>query len=174
MERNGERPSDAGRLVLVISADGEMNDAVIDALESAGYETALAKLGEVGVEMARRLRPDVLLVNFMLPDMSGMDLCHRLTEADETRSVPIVVVSDRNDAAEKVLAFESGAKRFISKPFSKVELEKEVGTALEQLERTKQIVNYRESCGGKGDLGVFPSDLKEQTEKCEKDKKDEG
>lgn len=171
MGDQGKESAGGKKFVLVVNPDRETNEAICEALDEAGYEVMAVEQGEVGFETARRQKPDLILINIDLPDTDGAELCRRIGADGETRGIPIVMISERKDPAEKILAFESGARRFISKPFGKQELVAEVEKTLEQLDRTRQIDEYHKSCETDSDFGVFPTDLKEQTEKCEKDKK---
>ena len=161
------------KFILVVNPDRETNDVICDVLDRAGCETMAVGQGGVGLEIIRKQRPDLVLINFTLPDMSGIDLCREIGGDEEIRGIPIIVISERNDPSEKVLAFEFGARRFISKPFSGDQLISEVRKTLDQLERTKDIKDYKESCGEGGDFGVFPTDLKKQAEECKREKDEE-
>jgi len=157
----------AGRgIVLVVSEDVAFSGAARGALEEAGYEVAVAGNGGAGLDAAERLRPVAAVVSFSLPDVSGAEVCRRLSAA----GLPVVAVTEPGSAAQKVLSFESGARRAVSKPVDNKQLAAEVGRALDRLELSKQIHDYRESCGGHGDFGVFPSDPAKSAEECRREK----
>ncbi|UCE05376.1 MAG: PleD family two-component system response regulator [bacterium] len=91
-------------------------------LESVGYQVILA---QDGVEALRRIKedsPDLILLDIMMPKMNGFQVCHQLKISENTRFIPIIMVTALNEIEDKVKGIEAGADDFISKPFNKLEL----------------------------------------------------
>ncbi|HVK65487.1 MAG TPA: response regulator [Polyangium sp.] len=88
----------------------------------AGHEVLLAARGEEGIRLARERRPDVILLDMMLPDLMGTEVCRSLQQCEETRETPVVIVSARGDEVDRVVGFELGAVDYVVKPFSVREL----------------------------------------------------
>ncbi|MDC0747382.1 response regulator [Polyangium mundeleinium] len=88
----------------------------------AGHEVLLAARGEEGIRLARERRPDVILLDMMLPDLMGTEVCRSLQQSEETRETPVVIVSARGDEVDRVVGFELGAVDYVVKPFSVREL----------------------------------------------------
>ncbi|MDI1477875.1 response regulator [Polyangium sp. y55x31] len=88
----------------------------------AGHEVLLAARGEEGIRLARERRPDVILLDMMLPDIQGTEVCRSLQQSEETRETPVVIVSARGDEVDRVVGFELGAVDYVVKPFSVREL----------------------------------------------------
>ena len=94
-------------------------DSVRYALESEGFEVITASTGVNGLEAARTRRPDLILLDLMLPGMSGLDVCRQVRTASD---VPIIMLTAKDSEADKVSGLELGADDYITKPFSMREL----------------------------------------------------
>jgi len=105
--------------VLIVEDDERIRSALRLALEDEGYEVAEAPDAEQGLELHAHDGPDVVLVDLMLPGMSGFDLCRELRK---TSGVPIVVVTARSDTHDIVAGLEAGADDYVTKPFAVKEL----------------------------------------------------
>ncbi len=108
--------------VLVI----EDEDAILTLLEynfrKEGYEVGLATDGEMGLLMASERTPDFIICDWMMPKLSGVEVCRRLRRRDETRATPIIMLTARGEEADKVTGLDFGADDYIVKPFSVPEL----------------------------------------------------
>jgi response regulator RpfG family c-di-GMP phosphodiesterase len=87
-----------------------------------GYEVTLARSGKEALKKAREIRPDIVLLDIMMPKMDGFKVARELKETDETRIIPIVMVTALSDVEARVSALEMGADDFLSKPVDKTEL----------------------------------------------------
>ncbi|ANE46416.1 chemotaxis protein CheY [Paenibacillus swuensis] len=96
-------------------------------LAEEGYEVRKAATGTEGIEVLREWKPDILLLDLMLPDMSGITLCEKIRQFT---SVPILMVSMRTDVVDRVNALVAGADDYLCKPFSMRELTARVGALL--------------------------------------------
>ncbi len=108
--------------VLVI----EDEDAILTLLEynfqKEGYDVGLAADGEMGLLMAAERTPDFIICDWMMPKLSGVEVCRQLRRKDETRSVPIIMLTARGEETDKVTGLDLGADDYIVKPFSIPEL----------------------------------------------------
>ncbi len=91
-------------------------------LESVGYQVVMANDGADALERIGEDLPDLILLDVMMPKMNGFQVCRRLKGADNTRFIPIIMVTALNEVEDKVQGMEAGADDFISKPFNKLEL----------------------------------------------------
>lgn len=109
-----------------------MNDLVCDALDSAGYQTLSAFDGLEGLRLGSEAHPDVILLDIILPDADGVDLCRDLRKNEATRLIPIIMLTGRQDLSTKLSSYIAGAKRYITKPFQIDQLIEEVDKTLIQ------------------------------------------
>ncbi|MDZ7401341.1 MAG: PleD family two-component system response regulator [candidate division KSB1 bacterium] len=91
-------------------------------LESVGYQVILANDGIEALQRIDEERPDLILLDVMMPKMNGFQVCRRLKSLESTRFIPIIMVTALNEVDDKVRGIEAGADDFISKPFNKLEL----------------------------------------------------
>ncbi|MRG92059.1 response regulator [Polyangium spumosum] len=108
--------------ILVIEDEPALLKVLDYNFRQAGHEVLLAPRGEEGLRLARERRPDVILLDLMLPDLQGTEVCLRLQQSEETRDMPVVIVSARGDEVDRVVGFELGAVDYVVKPFSVREL----------------------------------------------------
>jgi two-component system phosphate regulon response regulator PhoB len=91
-------------------------------LEAEGYEVEIVERGDDAEERLRDTVPDLLLLDWMLPGLSGIELCRRLRRREETKGLPVIMLTARGEEAERVRGFEIGADDYVVKPFSMPEL----------------------------------------------------
>ena len=109
-------------LVMVIEDEKEIRDLVRYNLERAGYRVAAADDGEAGLQRLFDSRPDVLVLDLMLPGRSGMEVLREVRAEPATRDLPVLVLSARSAEMDKLEGFEHGADDYLTKPFSPREL----------------------------------------------------
>jgi len=110
----------AGRRILVVEDDHAMAVGLRDGISSEGYKVLYADDGEKGLRMAREERPDLIVLDVMLPRLNGLDVCRQLrAEGDGT---PIIMLTARGQEVDKVLGLKLGADDYVTKPFSLMEL----------------------------------------------------
>ena len=105
--------------VLVVEDEAAIVDAISYALELEGFQVSSAHGGREGLEAARRLNPSVVILDVMLPGMSGLDVCRQLRRDSD---VPIIMLTAKEGEADKVAGLELGADDYMTKPFSMREL----------------------------------------------------
>ena len=91
-------------------------------LEKEGYEVAVAADGEEGLVQVDERVPDLVLLDWMLPKVSGIEVCRRLRIRPETRNLPIIMLTARGEETDRVRGLDTGADDYLTKPFSMVEL----------------------------------------------------
>jgi two-component system phosphate regulon response regulator PhoB len=109
-------------LVLVVEDDRDLRDILEFNLGQAGYRTIAVSAGRPAIDAARVETPDLVILDLMLPDISGIDVCRALRREDSTREVPIVMLTARHEEIDRVVGFEVGADDYVAKPFSIREL----------------------------------------------------
>ena len=103
-------------IVLIIDDDAMTRMLVIEALEPEGFQIEEAASGAEGIEMFRRIHPDIVLLDVSMPGMNGFECCERIRRLPDGGRVPIVVLTGNDDDDSITLAFEAGATDFVSKP----------------------------------------------------------
>jgi two-component system, OmpR family, phosphate regulon response regulator PhoB len=99
-------------------------------LEAEGFRVAEAANGEEALLLAGEAQPDLILLDWMLPNVSGIEVCRRLKMRPETKGVPIIMLSARSEEVDRVRGLETGADDYVIKPYSVVELMARVRAAL--------------------------------------------
>ncbi len=108
--------------ILVVDDERNILELIRYNLEKEGYGVLLAYDGGSAVEIARREKPDLILLDVMLPDLDGLATCRLLRQNQSTRKIPIIMISARGEELDKVLGLEMGADDYVTKPFSTREL----------------------------------------------------
>jgi two-component system OmpR family response regulator len=124
--------------VLVVDDDPHIREVVCFALEQAGYDTRTAATGAEAIEQHRRCRPDLVVLDVLMPELDGLAVCRELRSVS---AVPIVLLSSRDEEVDRVLGLEMGADDYVGKPFSPRELVARVKANLRrhlELERARQ------------------------------------
>jgi DNA-binding response OmpR family regulator len=106
--------------VLIVEDDAAMATALKDGFTYEGYDVELARDGEAGLKAARSTAPDIVVLDVMLPKMSGLDVCKRLRS--EGSALPIIMLTARGQEIDKVLGLKLGADDYVTKPFGFMEL----------------------------------------------------
>ncbi len=117
-------PADAQRpgRVLVIEDEQDVAELIRYNLAKEGYEVRVIANGVDGLKQARESRPDMILLDIMVPQLNGWEVCRRLKQEPDTHEVPVIMVTGRVEEGDKVLGFEMGADDYVTKPFSPREL----------------------------------------------------
>ncbi len=109
-------------LILIVDDERDLLSLVDFNLRQAGFETVLSATGEGAIQAVRRRVPDLVVLDLMLPDVSGTEVCRQLKSDPRTRHVPVVMLTAKSDEIDKVVGFELGADDYVTKPFSVREL----------------------------------------------------
>jgi two-component system phosphate regulon response regulator PhoB len=109
--------------ILIIEDETDLAGTLAYNLRREGYATRVGHTGRQGLELAAEAPPpDLVLLDLMLPDMSGTDVCRRLRAEEATRRVPIIILTAKGEEIDRVVGFEVGADDYVTKPFSVREL----------------------------------------------------
>jgi DNA-binding response OmpR family regulator len=111
-----------GERILVVEDESAIVDIVCRALKRHGYETESASDGDTALDMASTLRPDLVILDLMLPKMDGWEVCRRLRSMPEVAATPVIMLTARRDERDVVEGLELGADDYMKKPFSLAEL----------------------------------------------------
>lgn len=106
--------------ILIVEDDAAITLGLEGALQDDGYETHTARTGPEGLRLAKERQPDLLILDLMLPGMSGLEICKRLR--DEGSKTPVIMLTSKAEENDKVLGLELGADDYVTKPFSLREL----------------------------------------------------
>ncbi len=108
--------------ILVIEDEVDIRQVLDYNLKSAGHEVLEASRGVDGLRLLRERVPDLVLLDLMLPDMPGTEVCRTIKDNPATRTLPVVIMTARGEEIDRVVGFEIGADDYITKPFSVREL----------------------------------------------------
>src|SRR5215469_5923820 len=109
-------------LVLIVEDEAPLVTMLRYNLEREGFQVCEAADGEEALVQIAERRPDLVLLDWMLPLVSGIEVCRRIRRASETRSMPVVILTARGEEADRVRGLDSGADDYVVKPFSPSEL----------------------------------------------------
>jgi two-component system phosphate regulon response regulator PhoB len=108
--------------ILVVEDEPDLLDLVVYNLRKEGYRPVRAETGEKALELAQSERPDLVLLDLMLPGLDGIEVCRRLRANEATREIPIVMVTARAEETDAVVGLSMGADDYVKKPFGVREL----------------------------------------------------
>lgn len=122
-----------GKRVVCVEDEAEMIDLIRLILGRKGFEVIGAQGGKKGLEVIREEKPDLVLLDLMMPDMDGWEVYQQLKADEETRNIPVIVVTAKAQSIDKVLGLHiAKVEDYISKPFSPQELMDSVDQVLER------------------------------------------
>ena len=108
--------------VLIVEDEPDIRELVVHHLKRDGYEVGSAASGEEALRQVRSMRPDLVVLDLMMPAMNGLEVCRRLRQDPATAGLPIVMLTAKGDEVDRVLGLELGADDYVVKPFSPKEL----------------------------------------------------
>ena len=108
--------------VLVVEDERDVADLIRYNLTKEGYDVVVAPTGSDALRQAREVHPDLVLLDIMVPQLNGWEVCRRLKQDADTKNIPVIMVTGRVEEGDKVLGFEMGADDYVTKPFSPREL----------------------------------------------------
>jgi len=124
--------------ILVIDDEKDIVELIRYNLKNEGFSVIQAYDGETAIKMAKTQKPDLLILDLMLPGMNGIDVCKAIRANPETAHLPIIMLTAKADEVDKIIGLEIGADDYITKPFSVKELMARVRTILRRLQETKK------------------------------------
>jgi two-component system phosphate regulon response regulator PhoB len=108
--------------VLIVDDDPDIQRLVSYNFSQAGFEVASANSGRTALESVQKQPPDLIILDLMLPDIDGMEVCRTLRQSEGYQGIPIVMLTARGEEIDRVIGFELGADDYVPKPFSPREL----------------------------------------------------
>ncbi|HAE83007.1 MAG TPA: DNA-binding response regulator [Ktedonobacter sp.] len=110
------------RKILVVDDEPVLVETIAYNLEQAGYQVTTAADGASALQAARREVPDLIILDIMLPEMDGLEVCRQLRRESSTATTPIMMLTAKSDEIDKVVGLEVGADDYVTKPFGRREL----------------------------------------------------
>jgi two-component system, OmpR family, alkaline phosphatase synthesis response regulator PhoP len=104
--------------LLIVEDEPEIAELIEFHAERAGMRARTIHSGRLALEVLRREKPDLVILDLMLPDLDGLEVCRRMKQNEDTRSIPIVMVTAKGEEADVVAGIELGAEDYVTKPFS--------------------------------------------------------
>jgi DNA-binding response OmpR family regulator len=127
------------RKILVVEDDQDILSLIEWHLKAEGYQALTEHNGRTGLDTALRERPDLIILDLMLPGMDGLEVCKMLKKSEATESIPVIMLTAKGEEVDRIVGFELGADDYMVKPFSPREL----------LLRIKAIIRRAETADGK-------------------------
>ena len=151
----------AKKTILIVDDEKPIVDILVYNLQKEGYETLEARDGEEAVEVALDKKPDLILLDIMLPKMDGLAVCKRIRHS---LNVPILMLSAKDEEIDKILGLELGADDYVTKPFSVRELMARVKANLRKMDIATEVTvnenkNKKEQNTNKLEVGDLALDL---------------
>lgn len=140
----GEQREPCAGVVLVVDDEPAIRLVCRLNLQTAGFETIEAPDGETALDLARSERPDLILLDIMLPKADGFTVAKELVAAAETREIPIVFITARSDVKDQRRGYDAGGVAFVTKPFDPDLLPETVRATIERVRRGEREALRRE------------------------------
>ena len=121
-------------IILVVEDEPAQREVLSYNFAAEGFNVTTAENGEEALLLVGEVNPDIIVLDWMLPSVSGIEVCRRLKSRAETRAIPVIMLSARSEEVDRVRGLETGADDYVIKPYSIVELVARVRT---QLRRTR-------------------------------------
>ena len=121
--------------ILIVEDEKDIRDLIIYALQAKGYETISTDDGEKALKMLKENKPDLVILDWMLPSVSGLEICRNIRRDKNIKNIPIIMLTAKITEDDKILGLDSGADDYITKPFSTAELTSRVKAILRRTER---------------------------------------
>ncbi len=112
----------AEKTILIIDDHGALRYVLSFDLQKKGYKTLTAGSGEKGIEIATADKPDLILLDAMMPGIDGFETCRRLKASDDTKNIPVIMVTAKSQRKDVLDGLQSGATSYMVKPFKFEEL----------------------------------------------------
>jgi two-component system, OmpR family, alkaline phosphatase synthesis response regulator PhoP len=151
--------------ILVVEDDASIRLGLEDTLRAKGYAVQAVTRGDVGLQRALEMIPDLIVLDIMLPDMDGFEVCRRLKASKLLSEIPVIILSARGAELDRVRGLELGADDYVTKPFSLMELLARVSVVLRRTQKSPNAaverlcfgdveINFKAQTAVKGGLPV--------------------
>ena len=138
-------PTNPPANILIVDDQPANLSILSDALEPEGYRILAAPSGEVALDIARRVLPDLILLDVLMPGMDGFETCRQLKNEESTREIPVIFVTAKDETESVVEGFRVGGVDYIPKPFEKEEALARVETHLKIHRLTRELIHKNEA-----------------------------
>ena len=129
--------------ILIIEDEGDIVNLLEHYLSKEGYTICVANDGIAGLHLAGREKPDLIILDLMLPELDGLEVCKRLRKTRESANLPVLMLTAKGEESDKIVGLELGADDYVTKPFSPKELVARVKALLRRSEqREEQSISY--------------------------------
>jgi len=128
----------ARKRILIIEDDAALVEVLEYNLEQAGYQVSVARGGRAGLHVTESVRPDLILLDVMLPEMDGIEVCRQLRAHESTRDVLILMLTAKSQELDELIGFSVGADDYVTKPFSVNVLLQRIKSLIRRQEPTRQ------------------------------------
>ena len=118
------------KTILVVEDDAGIRVVLQDALTSQGYNVETAEDGRKGLEMAKQLKPDLIILDVMLPGLDGFEICSQLRAEEITATMPIIMLSAKGQETDKTTGLSVGANEYLTKPVDRALLLEKITSLL--------------------------------------------
>ena len=135
----GETLRQKRRRVLVVDDDPEVIQILEVNLAHANFEVISAQTGAEALGKAFRERPDLMLLDVILPDLDGLDVCRRLKESQQMSRIPVIIISARVESEDRIAGIAAGAEHYVTKPFAPAEVVALVEDCLKRIEQAGKV-----------------------------------
>lgn len=126
--------------ILVVDDEAELIDAVRQLLEERGYSVLAASDGAAALDAVRNDRPDLILLDIVMPKMDGITFLKKIKEEPQTKDIPVIMLTVRDGQANRDMGLECGAYEYISKPYDSLMLLRQIKNVLEKTGRIKRKI----------------------------------
>ncbi|NNF89971.1 MAG: phosphate regulon transcriptional regulator PhoB [Boseongicola sp.] len=132
--------------VLVVEDEPAQREVLVYNLRAEGYEVVQAADGDDGLVLVEEMSPDLIILDWMLPGVSGIEVCRRLKASPKSRAIPVILLTARGDEADRVRGLETGADDYVVKPYSINELMARARTQLRRARpaATGQLLQFQD------------------------------
>ena len=139
--------------ILIIDDEKDLVDLIRYTLEKEGFKVFGAGNGEAGLSLAVSAKPDLVILDLMLPGMDGFDVCRSLRERAETSGIPIIMLTAKTSESDRIVGLELGADDYVTKPFSP----RELGARVKALLRRSMGFRQQPAIIRQGSLSIDPA-----------------
>jgi DNA-binding response OmpR family regulator len=137
--------------ILIIEDEESISDLISFYLEKEGFITKVSNNGQSGIDSVEKFNPDLILLDLMLPDISGFEVCKKISSQ---YSIPIIMITAKSDTIDKILGMELGADDYITKPFDMREVIVRIKTIFRRISLISEAVEVNDSNIIKLDNGI--------------------
>ncbi len=131
--------------ILVVDDDQDAREYLVTCFTHLNYQTIEASNGQEALDLARSAQPDVIVLDVVMPDLDGYQVCRILKDSQETKHIPVVLITVLRKLEDEIRGFEAGAHDYISKPYNRAELNARITAALRVKRLQDELHNRNES-----------------------------